>query len=257
MDAPAMVRFGIKGAKDKKILNTIKVIDDMLLTQTRSGPVWHRYNHDGYGEHPDGSAFDGTGIGRGWPLLVGERGHYEIASGNFEEAQRLLSTMEKMTSTGGLIPEQIWDSDDIPKRGLFNGKPSGSAMPLVWAHAEYIKLCHSIMDAKVSDQLDFVYNRYVDSKVESHINYWNLRDQIRRVKKGEMIRIVLSEAAQIHYSFDKWVSVKDVENTQFHTGIFLSDFETANEKDSNSFTFTIFWENEKKWQGENFTIMLE
>ena len=257
MDAPAMVRFGIKGAKDEKILNTIKVIDDMLLTQTRSGPVWHRYNHDGYGEHPDGSAFDGTGIGRGWPLLVGERGHYEIASGNLEEAQRLLSTMEKMTSTGGLIPEQIWDSDDIPKRGLFNGKPSGSAMPLVWAHAEYIKLCHSIMDAKVSDQLDFVYNRYVDSKVESHINYWNLRDQIRRVKKGEMIRIVLSEAAQIHYSFDKWVSVKDVENTQFHTGIFLSDFETANEKDSNSFTFTIFWENEKKWQGENFTIVLE
>ena len=257
VDAPAMVRFGIRSAKDVKIMNTIKVIDDTLLTQTRSGPVWHRYNHDGYGEHPDGSAFDGTGIGRGWPLLVGERGHYEIANGNFEEAQKLLSSMEKMTSPGGLIPEQIWDSDDIPKRGLFNGKPSGSAMPLVWAHGEYIKLCHSIMDGKISDQLDFVYNRYVGSKVEAHINYWNMRYRTGRIKKGDVLRIVLGEAAKIHFTFDQWVSAKDVEVSQFDTNLFFSDFETESEKSSVSFIFTIFWENGKKWQGENFTIVLE
>ena len=165
--------------------------------------------------------------------------------------------MEKMTSPGGLIPEQIWDSDDIPKRGLFNGKPSGSAMPLVWAHGEYIKLCHSIMDGKISDQLDFVYNRYVGSKVEAHINYWNLRDQIRRVKKGDVIRIVLGEAAKIHFTFDQWGSAKDVEASQFDANLFLSDFETESEKNSSSFIFTIFWEKDKKWQGENFTIVLE
>ena len=45
--------------------------------------------------------------------------------------------MEALASDGGLLPEQVWDAPDIPERELFNGRPSGSAMPLVWAHAEY------------------------------------------------------------------------------------------------------------------------
>ncbi len=32
------------------------------------------FDDDGYGEHADGRPFSKTGIGRGWPLLAGERG---------------------------------------------------------------------------------------------------------------------------------------------------------------------------------------
>ena len=59
--------------------------------------------------------------------------------------------MEACTSRGALIPEQVWDSPDIPARELFRGKPSGSAMPLVWAHAEHIKLLRSLADGQVYD----------------------------------------------------------------------------------------------------------
>ena len=80
-DALALVRFGLRSACDPRILDTVKTIDALLRVQTPHGPAWHRYNGDGYGEHENGDAFDGTGIGRAWPLLTGERGHYELAAG--------------------------------------------------------------------------------------------------------------------------------------------------------------------------------
>jgi glucoamylase len=127
------------------------VIDALLKVETPSGPTWHRYNDDGYGEHEDGAPFDGTGIGRGWPLLTGERAHYELAAGRIEEAKRLLTTLESFANEGGLLPEQVWDSPDIPERELHFGRPSGSAMPLVWAHAEYLKLRRSLRDGRLFD----------------------------------------------------------------------------------------------------------
>lgn len=84
------------------------------------GPLWHRYNDDGYGEHEDGSPFDGTGVGRAWLLLTGERAHYELAAGHREEAERLLGTMENAASEGSMIP--VWDAPDIRQQELFFGQ---------------------------------------------------------------------------------------------------------------------------------------
>ena len=85
-DALALVRFGLRAADDPRIVATVKAIDHLLKVELPQGPLWHRYNDDGYGEHEDGSPFDGTGIGRAWPLMAGERAHYELALGNHDEA---------------------------------------------------------------------------------------------------------------------------------------------------------------------------
>ena len=77
-DALALVRFGLRDSHDPRMLGTVKVIDSLLKVETPTGPSWHRYNDDGYGEHENGAPFDGTGIGRAWPLLTGERAHYEL-----------------------------------------------------------------------------------------------------------------------------------------------------------------------------------
>src|SRR5258705_4386508 len=127
-------------------------MDARLKANLPQGPCWYRYNGDGYGEHEDGSPFDGTGIGRPWPLLAGERAHYELEAGNVGTAKELLKVMESSTHSSWLLPEQVWDGVDIPERELFLGKPSGSACPLVWAHAEYIKLVRSLKDGKLFDQ---------------------------------------------------------------------------------------------------------
>lgn len=164
VDALALVRFGLRGAGDPRIVNTVRVIDAMLRTRTDTGPAWYRYNGDGYGEKPNGDSFDGIGVGRPWPLLAGERAHYELAAGRPEVAMHLLGVMRAQASDGGMLPEQVWDGIDIPERELLNGRPSGSAMPLVWAHAEYAKLVRSLHDGRVFDMPQQAYERYVRGK---------------------------------------------------------------------------------------------
>jgi glucoamylase len=161
VDALALVRFGLRAPADPRIVNTVKVIDAILRARTDTGPAWYRYNGDGYGEKPNGDPFDGIGVGRPWPLLAGERAHYELAAGRPEVAVHLLGVMRAQASDGGMLPEQVWDGPDIPERELFNGRPSGSAMPLVWAHAEYAKLVRSLHDGRVFDMPQQAYERYV------------------------------------------------------------------------------------------------
>jgi glucoamylase len=118
-DALALVRFGLRAADDPRITDTVKVIDHVLRVDLPYGPGWRRYNGDGYGEHDDGRPYDGTGIGRVWPLLAGERAHYELAAGRRAEAERLLTALEAGASPGKLLPEQVWDMPAIPERELF------------------------------------------------------------------------------------------------------------------------------------------
>lgn len=163
-DALAFVRFGLRAADDPRILNTITVIDALLKVETPFGPAWHRFNGDDYGEMPDGSPFQDHGkggVGRAWPLLTGERAHYELAAGRRDEAVRLLRALEGFANECGMLPEQVWDAADIPERDLFRGRANGSSMPLVWAHAEYVKLLRSLRDGRVFDMPPQTQERYL------------------------------------------------------------------------------------------------
>jgi glucoamylase len=114
-DALALVRFGLRSASDPRIMNAVKLLDATLKRNTKTGPIWIRSTKDGYGEKSDGSPFNKNGVGRGWPLLAGERAHYEIAAGNLDSALELLQTIARQASSCGVIPEQEWDVKDIPK----------------------------------------------------------------------------------------------------------------------------------------------
>jgi glucoamylase len=159
-DVLALVRFGLRSPDDPRIVDTLRVVDAVLKTDFESGPSWRRYPGDEYGEHEDGSPFDGHGIGRAWPLLTGERAHYELACGRHGVAEALLRTMESFANASGFLPEQVWNAPDIAERGLVRGGPSGSANPLGWAHAEYVKLCRSLAEGRVYDAVDPVRERY-------------------------------------------------------------------------------------------------
>ena len=141
VDFLQLVRFGLRRCDDPLIVGSVRLADAFLKVDTPYGPCWRRYYDDGYGEHDDGSAYDGIGRGRPWPLLTGERGHYEIACG--KDPLPLMEAMARMASPGGMLPEQVWDAAPVPQRGLSAGRPTGSAMPLAWTHAEYLKLVAS------------------------------------------------------------------------------------------------------------------
>jgi len=256
-DALALVRFGLRAADDPRILNTIKVIDALLRAKLPSGPNWYRYNGDGYGEHEDGSPFDGTGIGRPWPLLAGERAHYELAAGNGLTAEALLAVMENSTGDARLIPEQIWDAQDIPNRELFVGKASGSACPLVWAHSEYIKLRRSLVDGRVFDQPPQTVKRYlVEGKSAEYFN-WRFNNKPRTMPCGKKLRILTMEPALVHWTFDGWQSSHDG-NTE-ESGWNLQYLDLPSEKliTGQQIILTFYWKNAAQWEHREFTVTVE
>jgi glucoamylase len=257
-DSLALVRFGLRTADDPRILNTIRVIDAMLRVQLPQGPCWYRYNGDGYGEHEDGSAFDGSGVGRPWPLLTGERAHYELAAGHPKEAEVLLSMMEGCTAGDSrLLPEQVWDADKLPDVELFRGKPTGSACPLVWAHAEYIKLRRSLRDGKIFDQPPQTVQRYQVEKPARQVFSWRFNNKARSVPRHKTLRLVLLNPALVRWSIDNWKSAHDTNARDTGLRIYTLDLPTASLPPGNKIAFTFYWPLENRWEGENYEVAVE
>jgi glucoamylase len=190
-----LVRFGLRRPDAPLIRDTLAIVDALLRVETPAGPAWHRYNGDGYGEHEDGSAFDGTGIGRAWPLLTGERGHYEIAAGR--SALPYLEAMAAMCGGSGMLPEQVWDAAAIPERGLQPGRPTGSAMPLAWAHAEFVKLCVSMQLGAVYDCPRAVRERYAGERKAPQVSLWLEHAPVGEFFSGSELWLCLREPAQV------------------------------------------------------------
>ena len=256
-DALALVRFGLRAPDDPRIMNTVKVIDALLRVKLPQGPCWYRYNGDGYGEHEDGSAFDGTGIGRAWPLLAGERAHYELAAGRRQTAEELLRVMELSTQGGRLLPEQVWDAADIPALELFLGKPSGSACPLVWAHAEYIKLRRSLRDGKIFDQPPQTVQRYIVEKTKSTHCGWSFNNKCRTMPQGLKLRLILPAPALVHWSFDGWKTVQDTNTRDPGLGVYAADLPAEQLAVGHEVVFSFFWQQEQRWEGANYTVVVE
>jgi glucoamylase len=248
-----LVRYGLRSARDEKILSSVQAIDRLLRCETPNGPVWHRYNGDGYGENLDGSAFDGTGQGRGWPLLTGERGHYALLAG--EDASPYLAAMAAMTGAGGLLPEQVWDAAPIPELRLEPGKPSGSAMPLVWAHGEFIKLCLSLETGKPVDAPPRTWSRYGGTRPKLDYVLWRFRNRPQSLPEGRELRFFLDRAATVHWSVDGWQNTRNTASEDWELG-HVASLPTSGLKPGDTIAFTFHWQDNGQWQGEDFQLQV-
>ncbi len=245
-----LVRLGLRDASDPLIVDTVKLVDRTLRVDTPSGPVWHRYTGDGYGEQPDGSPFNGAGQGRGWPLLTGERGHYELAAGR--DPLPYLRAMSAMTGRCGPIPEHVWDAEAIPRRFLFPGKPTGSAMPLVWAHAEFIKLAMSCGMGRPCDRPEPVWQRYRGKRPASAHAVWTPRFPRGEIDAGQTLCVCLPAPALVHYGIDAWQGVGDVTATDRGLGLYVAELPSATLKRGQSVQFTYYWTESSTWEGRDY-----
>jgi glucoamylase len=224
---------------------------------TPKGPAWRRYESDRYGEHADGRPYDGDGIGRAWPLLTGERAHYELAAGHRDVAEALLHTMEAFANEGGLLPEQIWDAPERPQRELCLGSASGSAMPLCWAHAEYLKLCRSLREGRIFDQPPQATQRYAVGKQRSPHALWCFNQKIAAMPAGKTLRISVLAPAVVHYSDDGWRTPRDAETRDTGLSVHIVDLPTADLLAGAVLELTFFWKQSGTWEGRNFAVLVE
>ncbi|MDQ1744897.1 MAG: glucoamylase [Pseudonocardiales bacterium] len=164
-----LVRLGLLPASDPDIVNSVRVVDRQLSYDTARGRFWHRASFDGYGETPTGGpwilgapADSFLTRGRGWPLLGGERGEYELAAGQLGAAWSRLATMARATNSGYLMPEQVWDNEPpAGQPGFTPGTPTLSATPLAWTHAQYIRLARDLAAGRVVERPAVVASRYL------------------------------------------------------------------------------------------------
>ncbi|MFC7156177.1 glucodextranase DOMON-like domain-containing protein [Halomarina halobia] len=164
-----LVRLGVKPWDDPTIRTSLGVVDDTIRVDTPNGPAWYRYNGDGYGEqdgsdYPEGApwSLDNSGRGRLWPIFTGERGEYELLAGGTGDLApaSLLRTMANFANSGLMLPEQVWDREDPTEYGWAFGEGTGSATPLSWSMAQFVRLAHSIDAGEPVETPRFVSERY-------------------------------------------------------------------------------------------------
>lgn len=251
-----LVRYGIRPARDPIIMDSLKVIDAVLQVHTPLGPCWHRYNHDGYGEREDGSPYDRWGKGRAWPLLTGERGHYEVAAGRNPTA--LIETLERFAGATGLLPEQVWDEPDRTRSHLYFGRPTGAAMPLMWAHAEYLKLLRSASDGMVFDHIPEVASRYGGrgQQAKRRLELWTFNWQTPSMCPGWTLRIQADSPFILRFTEDEWLTVRDLPSRSTAVALEFVDLPVAADQAA-PVQFTFLWTRTGRWEGKNFTIGMQ
>jgi len=248
-----LVRLGVRAADDPLMVDSLVVIDQELKRDLPQGPCWRRYNYDGYGQKADGSAFDGTGEGRSWPILTGERGHYELAAGR--DPMPFISAMEKFANEGGMISEQLWDAEDLPERSMRRGLPTGAAMPLCWSHAEYVSLVRSAHDGICFDRVEPAFQRYVVNPGRSRYEIWSFRHQLRRMSHGRILRIIVAAGATIVWSANDWASTNRADMTNNSAlNLWFADLPTENCPGGLVIEFTFFWKEAQRWEGRNYSV---
>jgi glucoamylase len=253
-----LVRYGIRRPDDPLIVDSLKVVDHVLKMDTPYGPCWRRYNHDGYGQRKDGGPYMGWGQGRAWPLLGGERGHYELAAGR--DVRPFITAIEKFASIGGMLPEQVWDHDDVPELELFRGKSSGAAQPLVWAHSEYLKLLRSAADGQVFDCLSCVKDRYGVAPgtrtFRNNLEIFQTSRPVAALAAGMTLRVVDTQRFRMVYSLDAWKTNATMESKPVGYAGFYADLPTTAGW-SGTIAFTFYWPEQDKWLGRNFEVTVE
>ncbi len=252
-----LVRYGVRRADDPLIVDSLKVVDAVLKRGLPQGPGWLRYNGDGYGNRPDGGPFKGWGKGRVWPLLTGERAHYELAAG--KDIGELIKTYERFATCGQMLPEQVWDEANLQGTSLQLGKPAGSAVPLVWAHAEYLKLLRSARDGKVFDRIDPLYERYCEpegrKRRRSGLEIYSRHRPIQKMAAGETLRILDEKRFELVWSADGWQTRQSALSRSLGSAGFSAEIPTT--RQTGKLQWTLHWPEPDSWLGYNVEVQVD
>ncbi|HUJ33104.1 MAG TPA: glucan 1,4-alpha-glucosidase [Candidatus Acidoferrum sp.] len=154
-----LVRLGIRPADDPVIERSVKVVDAAIRIETPNGPSFRRYSHDGYGETFFGGPWLGEGVGRLWPIFTGERGEYEVALGH--DPALYLESMLHFANAGGMISEQVWDRAEPTANRFVFGAGTGSATPLAWSMAQFIRLVIDAEEKHIVEQPSIVADHFL------------------------------------------------------------------------------------------------
>ena len=152
-----------------------------------------------------------------------------------------------------MLPEQVWDEADLPGKHLYFGKATGAATPLMWAHAEYIRLLRSTSDGVVFDLLPEVADRYLPHTDCEAIEVWKPNRQVQSVERSMTLRILAPRPFLLRWTPDDWSSHLDDHATGTSVGIWYHDI-SPRDYTGNDIRFTFRWEDTGEWDTADYVV---
>ncbi len=218
-----LVRRGLRQPSDARVLSSLARVDADLRVPLAAGSAWRRYGGDTYGEGADGRPWqpDHPGVGRPWPLLIGERAHHALAAG--EQVVDYVRRLEACAGPELTLSEQVWDGDDRPGDGLRAGAPTGSAAPFGWAHAEYVRLLAAVASSSLPDVIEPVRRRHQAGLPAVRRVVWHHRHRVRWLPRGRGLRIQLPRRGAVVWTPDGWSTSRVVQARDTGLGCWIAD----------------------------------
>jgi glucoamylase len=130
-------------------------------------------------------------------------------------------------------------------------------MPLLWAHAEYIKLRRSLHEGRVFDQPPQPVARYQIAKMTSPFSVWRFNHKCRRFPAGQQLRVEVLAPANVHWSADNWQTTHDTPTRDTGLGIHIADLPTASLPPGGGVCFSLFWVEANRWEGQDFRVAID
>lgn len=155
--------------------------------------------------------------------------------------------------SGGLLPEQVWDSDALPERGLYPGRPSGSAMPLLWSHAEFLKLLVASHTRRPVELLDCVAS-HLGQHPDADTWHWRNETPIPELRRGRALSIQSRQPFALRYGWDGWQDVTERVAEQQAFGLWAVRFALDELSGRSALNFTRRFGD--AWEGANHDVVL-
>lgn len=199
-----LVRRGLRRPDEPRIRTSLTTADVLLQASLPEGPGWRRYAGDGYGEGPNGSPWtaEGSGKGRVWPLLSGERAFHQLALGTPPIDH--VRALEAWAGPERILPQQVWDEDDLPELGLYRGRATGAVAPLGWAHAEYLSLLAAIAWGRLPDLVEPARRRYLEAPPVDPPPVWSHSHRLRTFPVGRRLKVQLPRPGTVRWKAEGW-----------------------------------------------------
>jgi glucoamylase len=129
-------------------------------------------------------------------------------------------------------------------------------MPLVWAHAEYLKLCRSLFDGRIFDQPSQTVERYLVQQTTSDRIAWRFNNKVRSMPADRTLRVETLAPAVVHWSVDGWRTVHDTPTRDTTLGVHVSDLEIRDLRPGDRVDFTFYWPEAERWEGVDFVVCI-
>ena len=132
-------------------------------------------------------------------------------------------------------------------------------MPLVWAHAEYLKLLRSALDGKVFDRIDPVYERYCEpegrGKRRRDVEIYSRRRPIHQMPAGNTLRILDERYFELIWTENDWRDAQKTNSRSLGSAGFSVDLKPGD--GSPAVEWTLRWPDQDSWLGYNVRVKID